>query len=223
MIDYKRQLTEQELQDGEHRDFIGGLWDEVGDLQFRFVVDQGLARGTNFLDIGCGCLRGGVRFIQYLDAGRYYGMDINESLLEAGYEQELLQCDLQKKMPRKNLIADPEFDFSRFGVQFGAAVAQSVFTHLPMNHIQLCLIELAKVLEPGGRLFATIFECPDEHPPEQPLVHKPGGVISSLARDPYHYRLADIRLLADASCWNVEYIGDWQHPRDQKMLCLIRK
>ena len=223
MIDYKRQMTEQELQDGEHRDFIGGLWDEVGDLQFRFILEQGLPRNANLLDIGCGCLRGGVRFIRYLDTARYYGMDINASLLDAGYEQELPRYKLQERLPRTNLVADAGFDFSRFAVKFETAIAQSVFTHLPMNDIQLCLIELAKVLEPGGRLFATVFECPDEHPPEQPLVHTPGGVVSYLARDPYHYRLADIRMLADPSCWSLEYIGDWQHPRDQKMLCLTRE
>lgn len=223
MIDYRRQLTQQERQKGEHREFIGGLWDEIGDLQFKFVVDQGLSKDTNFIDIGCGCLRGGVRFIQYLDKGGYYGLDVNASLLEAGYEQELPRYNLQGKLPRENLLADAEFNFSKFGVKFGMAIAQSVFTHLPMNHIRLCLIELAKVLEPGGRLFATIFECPQEHPPERQLVHTPGGIVSYIARDPYHYEVDTIRCIAEESYWNLEYIGEWRHPRGQKMLCLVRK
>jgi len=223
MNDYERQLNQQELQQGQHREFVGGLWDTIGELQFQFLLKQGLSKNGNLIDIGCGCLRGGVRLIKYLDKGRYYGIDINESLLDAGYDCELVKYQLQDRLPRENLLTDTEFAFWRFGVQFETAFAHSLFTHLSLNHIRLCLIELAKVLKPDGKFFATFFECQDPHPLEKELVHTPGNVITHLAADPYHYRLEDIYFVADMSCWEVRYIGNWNHPRNQKMLCLTRK
>ena len=42
-----------------HRGVVGGMWDEIGKLQFEFMVKQGLKSEHKFLDIGCGSLRGG--------------------------------------------------------------------------------------------------------------------------------------------------------------------
>ena len=43
-----------------HREYVGGLWDEMGKLQFDFMVSQGLSPEHTMLDIACGALRGGV-------------------------------------------------------------------------------------------------------------------------------------------------------------------
>ena len=54
-----------------HRDYVGAHWEELGSLQFRFMVDQGLLPHHVLVDIACGSLRGGVHFIPYLDPGNY--------------------------------------------------------------------------------------------------------------------------------------------------------
>ena len=46
-----------------HREQVGGLWDEIGALQIDFLRAQGLRPGDTLLDVGCGCLRGGVHFV----------------------------------------------------------------------------------------------------------------------------------------------------------------
>ena len=86
---YARELSSDEIDAGEHRELIGGLWDELGALQFDFMTAQGLRPDMKFLDLGCGCLRGGVRFIHYLEPGNYYGLDANASLLRSGREVDL--------------------------------------------------------------------------------------------------------------------------------------
>ena len=57
-----------------HRLFVGGvddfLWTRIGELQFDFLRAQGLRPNHVLFDIACGALRGGVHFINYLDAGR---------------------------------------------------------------------------------------------------------------------------------------------------------
>ncbi|HEY2200624.1 MAG TPA: hypothetical protein VGH56_01955, partial [Solirubrobacteraceae bacterium] len=57
-----------------HRAYIGGRWEEYGQLEFDFMVERGLRPEHVMLDIACGSLRAGVRLIPYLDAGNYLGI-----------------------------------------------------------------------------------------------------------------------------------------------------
>ena len=168
---YDRSLTVEEIRLGLHRDFVGGLWDELGRLQLEFLKRQGLQPTHSLLDVGCGALRGGVQFIDYLNPGLYYGVDINPSLIEAG-RYELERVGLMEKRPA--LLADDSFAVGRFGQRFDCAIAQSVFTHVPMNHIVQCLVKVRDVLRPGCEFFATFFEAP--HPaifgPLRPALNK---------------------------------------------------
>ena len=137
------------------REAVGGLWEVIGPLQFRFLLDEGLQPHHTLLDIGCGCLRGGVHYVGYLADGHYYGIEAACWLLEAGRD-ELARAGLGDR--RVHLLCRDDFDCSSFGTTFDFAIAQSLFTHLPWNSIQRCLAEAQKVLAPGGRLYATFFE-----------------------------------------------------------------
>ena len=72
-----------------HREYVGGMWEEIGRLQFDFLVQQGLKSTHCFLDIACGCLRGGINFIQYLEPGNYLGIEKESSLIDIGINTEL--------------------------------------------------------------------------------------------------------------------------------------
>jgi len=112
---------------GQHREVIGGLWDEIGQLQFEYLVREGLSPEDSLLDIGCGTLRGGVRFVSYLDAGNYFGFDFNESLIQAGYEKEIVPAGLADRLPREQLVSHQGFDLSAFGKQFRWLLAFSLY------------------------------------------------------------------------------------------------
>lgn len=150
--------------EGRHRDLVGGNWDALGTLQFEFLLAQGLLPNSYLLDIGAGCLRGGVRYAEYLAPGHYFGVDAHQSLLDAGYDIELAAAGLRHKVPRSNLLASESFEFELFNRRFDFAIAQSLFTHLPLNNIRLCLAKLAAVMAPGGKFFATFFERPADIP-----------------------------------------------------------
>ncbi len=202
---------------GEHRHSIGGMWDEIGKLQFDFVRDRGLSRDMAFLDVGCGCLRGGIHIAAYLDPGRYFGIDLSERLLNVGYTVELREHNLQHKVPRGNLRATDTFDVTPFGQAFDMALAVSVFSHLPLEHLTLCLTRLASSMTPGGRFFITYFDCPPDHDWNTPLRHTPGRKISLPDRDPFHYRGADLEHATLGLPWRLATHGPWNHPRDQWM------
>ena len=58
-------------------------WIKIGQMQFDYLIGHGLKPGDRMLEIGCGNLRAGRLFIDYLDAGNYYGIDISPDILLA--------------------------------------------------------------------------------------------------------------------------------------------
>lgn len=50
------------------------MWNEVGDLWIRVLVDQGLPPEHYLLNVNCGSLRS-VQYLGYLDEGHHYGVD----------------------------------------------------------------------------------------------------------------------------------------------------
>ena len=215
-IDYERPLPASYFERGGHRDRVGGQWDELGELQLRFMIEQGLEPTHRLLDVGCGALRAGRRFADYLEPGGYYGIDINEGMLDAGYEMELSD-DLRAKLPRDHLRATNRFDCD-FGVAFDFAIANSLFTHISLNHIRLCLYRVAKVTAPGGRFLASYFEAPRDHPVDEPR----GNGRLWTERNAFFYYRRDLRYAARGSPWELRYIGGWDHPRHQRMMEFTR-
>ncbi len=212
---YYRNLTKEEIAAGLHRDMIGALWEEVGKLQFEFLKQAGLQPEHTLLDIGCGSMRGGLWFVDYLNSGNYAGLDINASLIDAG-KFELEQAHLMDKKPA--LLVNNQFEFWRFERKFDYAIAVSVFTHLNFNYILGCLAEVKKVMGPNSKFYATFFEAPSAlYLPT--IRHIPGDAQTNYAKDPFHQSLEEFKWFAQISGLKVEYVGDWNHPRSQKFLC----
>jgi SAM-dependent methyltransferase len=204
-----------------HRELVGGLWDEIGSLQVAFLVRQGLRPSHTLLDVGCGCLRGGIHFVRYLDQGHYFGIDADQSLLDAGYDVELARAGLTGRLPRHHLRHSSSFDVSAFGVTFDYALAQSVFTHLGPPEIVRCLEAVSLVVRSGGTFFATFFEVPEGFAGDR-FRHDPGGVVTSATADPFHYRWSDMMGFANGLPWRAERVVDWAHPRAQRMVKFAR-
>jgi SAM-dependent methyltransferase len=212
-VDYVRDLTPEEIEHGAHRRRVGSRWDEMGRLQRDFLRDQGLEPGHRLLDVGCGALRGGVALVEYLEDGCYYGVDVNASLIEAGYDREL-PPHLRDRLPRENLRVTERFECD-FGVPFDYAIAHSLFTHVSLNHVRLCLYQVAKVMPVGGRFFATFFEAPEGFPLDGV---RPGRRGKWTERNPFFYYRGDLRWAAGFGPWEFRYVGRWGHPRGQRMV-----
>ena len=189
------------------------MWDEIGKLQFDFLVERGLRPDHYLLDIGCGSLRGGVHFIRYLGTGRYFGVEKEESLLEAGRSVELKRYTLEQKEPQ--LFKADDFDLSALPpeVEFDFMLAQSVFTHLTPELIELCVKRVTPRLREKGVFYATFDESPNE---------------KSYSRGPHKWRRDELRSchypfslfkdIAGRVGATVESIGEWGHPRRQQMM-----
>lgn len=216
---YDRQLTSEETGKGAHREFVGGLWDELGQLQFDFLVDAGLQTHHSLCDLGCGCFRGGIHFIKYLDSGNYYGVDINQSLLNAG-KTELEEAGLGNK--RIHTVLTETFDMSSFDTKMDFILSVSLFTHLPMSMILLCLRQVRQSLKPDGQYFTTYFNAPHSVYTKA-ITHEPGNITTHHNQDPYHYSLEEMQHAASESNLSVQEVLNWKHPRNQKMLVFTLK
>jgi len=216
--------TPEELRSPDwHRGIVGGLWDEIGRLQFEFLVGQGLRPEHYLLDIGCGSLRGGVHFIAYLEPGHYYGVDKSQELLEAGRRIELPRYGLVERAPL--LVEMEDFDFATLGRVFEYALAHSLFTHLPLNSIVRCVMNIDRVLVPGGRFYATFFENPKGKFHLGPILHPRADgpdLATYFDRDPYHYDVDTFRWICGGTRLRADYIGEWGHPRSQRMLVFTK-
>jgi len=199
-----------------HRKAIGGRWDEIGSLQFEFMVKRGLKPDSVFLDLGCGSLRGGVHFIDYLDKGKYHATEKEVLLIRAAHEVEIPRYNLQSKEPKIYQIDN--FNLSKIDkdVMFDFVLAQSVFTHILPEGIRRCLKLTGRRMKDGGEFYATFREG-DTIDKGKP--HRWRGKERGIAVYPFEM----FKEISSNTGFEVEYIGDWGHPREQKMLLFRRK
>jgi SAM-dependent methyltransferase len=188
-----------------HREYVGGMWDQIGKLQFNFMVEQGLRPAHCFLDIGCGCLRGGRYFIKYLDKGNYLGIDKENKLIEIGITKEVGDYVYKDKEPQ--FVVSDCFEFEKFSKKPQFSLAHSLFTHLNQPDIKLCLSNLRKFIDNKHVLFATFFEG-----------HSGKNVKISHSLKGFNYSRREMERFGYDEGWVSTYIGDWMHPRNQKMI-----
>ena len=198
----KELYKEKTYPQGNHRSFIGGLWEPLGRLQINMLKSYGLRPNHTLLDVGCGCFRLGVQAIPFLEEGNYYGIDIVESLIKDGIHKELREDLINNKKP--TFLVNGNFKFTKFHTSFDFIIAQSVFTHLPLDRVKDCLVSARSVLKPSGRFFATIFEAPSR---EMTTYCEPYYVDPSFYQD-----------MASDTGLKFKYIGEWNHPRKQKLI-----
>jgi SAM-dependent methyltransferase len=217
-----RAISRRMLPRAWYKAAVGGMWEKMGTLQFDFLQAQGLTPGHCFLDVGCGSLRGGLHFVRYLDRGHYFGIDASADLLEAG-RVELKRAGLEQKCPILVTMAD--FDLSLLHRTFDYALAQSVFTHLPLNSIMRCLANMEGALVEGGRFYATFFENPGGKLGLIPAIHhcEDCTLTTFYDRDPYHYDFGTFEFICQGTKLKAEQIGEWGHPRDQRMMAFVKK
>jgi SAM-dependent methyltransferase len=189
-----------------HREYVGGMWDEIGKLQFDFLVSRGLEPRHYLCDVACGSLRAGIHFIRYLEPGHYLGIEKEQMLIDSGISQELGRDLNESKRPQ--FVVSSAFEFEKFADRADFALAQSLFTHLPPPIIELCLRKLREWIAPDGTFFATYFESATSiDNPSDP--HDHGG---------FHYTRDEMLEFGERTGWRAEYIGDWNHPRRQVMV-----
>ena len=208
---------EMDVEGAPHRMASGGLWSETGIWQFEFLRQQGLEPGHYVLDVGCGSLAAAVHLLPFLDEGRYWGLERNGALIEAGAGIELPRVGVVPE--RGHFLINDTFELNGIPA-LDVAVASSVFACLPFNSVARCIASVVRKLKPSGRFYATWFENPDPASFE-PIVH-PNGVTTYPDREPYHYPFELVAQVCRAVGAAVDRLDDLTHPRGESILVISR-
>jgi cyclopropane fatty-acyl-phospholipid synthase-like methyltransferase len=131
-------------------------YDFMGATQFRLLTTLGLREHNSLLDFGCGSLRAGRLFISYLLPERYYGLEPNRWLVDAGIDEQIGRSMLKLKRP--TFLYHSDFSATRFGVTFDYILAQSIFSHSGREIIAKCFAEFKICLAPNGLVLATFLQ-----------------------------------------------------------------
>ena len=173
-------------------------WERIGEMQFRFLVQHGLKPEHTLLDIGCGTLRGGIRFIRYLHPGNYTGIDISPEAIKIA-KQSVKEEGLDELRPRLLLTMDSQLK-ELSGETFDFLLTYSVFSHLPPEEIEEIFQNIGKIMGEGSVFFFTF-------KPSDKLKRDKGRKVRFNFRYPFSYfqGLArehglDIELLEPPSC-----------------------
>jgi hypothetical protein len=97
-----------------------------------------------------------------------------------------------------------------------------VFTHLPLNTILRCVMNVEKVLAPGGKFLATFYENLAGKKNLDPI-RQSSQVTSYFDEDSFHYDYPTFEWIADGTTLAVEYLGDWGNPRNQKVVVFTKR
>jgi ubiquinone/menaquinone biosynthesis C-methylase UbiE len=176
-------------------------WLELGQAQFDFLVANGLEPTHRMLEIGCGNLRGGWRFIDHLEPGHYTGIDISPDVLFSA-QRTLVEFGLQDKLPRLTPVKDLTLAWLP-AEHFDVVHAHSVFSHCPMDVIAECFAHVGRVMTPKA-FFDFTFNSTEERPHQ-------------VLREDYYYRPEQLVELAAAHGFEAEPRPDWSGNAQAKM------
>src|ERR1700691_1066579 len=169
-------------------------WIKIGQMQFDYLLRHDLRPGMRMLEIGCGDLRAGRLFIDYLKAGDYYGVDISPEIIFAA-QRTIVSYGLEAKVPHMTLVRDLKLDFLPESY-FTVVNAHSVFSHCSANLISECLAGVRRVMAPDGFFDFTF---------DRVVAHE-----RHVLREDYYYRTETLTALAATHGFDAAFMDDWE-------------
>jgi hypothetical protein len=115
---------------------------------FRQLVGQGISPKDTLVDFGCGTLRIGRSFIEFLEPDRYIGMDIDERILEAGRSSLTAEL-IASKRPVLEVIS-PESLIRVAAKKPKWIFAKGVLQHIPPAELNEFFGNLAPIVHAGA-------------------------------------------------------------------------
>ena len=173
-------------------------WLELGERQFRYLIDHGLRPDHRMLEIGCGNLRAGWWFIDYLGVGAYTGVDISSEILTAA-GVTLTERNLHRKRPRLLWVDDMGFP-GLPDAAFDVVHAHSVFSHSPAEVVEAAFAGVRRVIAPGGFFDFTYNESAD-------------GRYWGALREDWFYPTVMLVEMAQRHGFTTVPMPDWMHPQ----------
>ena len=180
---------------------IEGFEEKMGGNQLDYVKKQGLKPDHSLLDYGCGYLRAGIHFIQYLESGHYTGLDLSKGRIAQG-ERFVAKFGLLGKKPR--LIASPHMDLAKLhGMTFDYIWAHGVLSHMPVEDIEFLIKNLPSLLGKDSMFLGNYTELAE-------------GEVRMATLRHFFFNRSVFERLCEKYGLRCEFLPDWEnsHPHE---------
>ncbi len=178
-----------------HRLAMKTAWEAIGPWAAAFLKRQGLGQDQFVLDLGCGSLPVARELLPVLPTSRYWGVDFDRTLYEAGVRVELAQAGVLSD--RGHFIVNDDFDLSGCTYAFDLALAHSLAHRVGAERFGRALSAAIGHLTEHGRLFVAV----------------PAG---------FEAHLAAVRAAAARAGLSCEPVADADHPTHETVYAIIR-
>jgi SAM-dependent methyltransferase len=148
-------LSDEDIVRGDYKNFFGGgplNWDTRGRFQLFFLESEGLSPESKLIDIGCGPIRGGIHFINFLKEGNYFGIDYNKSFIQAA-RMIVKDQGLQEKKPKLEVVSS--FNLPNAEKVFDYGIAFSVLNHCNERERRNFFEMMLSVMKIGGLFYVS--------------------------------------------------------------------
>ena len=154
LLDTTHRSTElsSELLTEDHHRIYGRPW-LVGRYYMELLYLLGLKSDDEIIEIGCGAGRLGARLINYLDSGKYFGIDNDIVGLQAFNSYEVFYWGCEKKSYK--LLHDSNFSLELFGVKPKWFLDFWVSAHLRENDKELLAKKVYNNSKVGSKYVVT--------------------------------------------------------------------
>lgn len=168
-------------------------WNNVGKMQFEYLLQQKMEPCNKFLDIGCGNLRAGIHIINYLDQGNYFGTDISKNVLLSANEN-IAAYGLEGKLPHIYITQGANLNFLP-KEYFDIIHAHSVFSHLDTPSFIALLKACHSLLKADGYFDLTFKE----------------GRVGGYMKEDFYYTKQNVVDICSVSGYSVTFPEDWTY------------
>jgi len=125
-----------------------------GTAQLAILIYHGCKPSDTVFELGCGALIAGYPIMQYLDIGKYFGIEPNKWLVEDSLKIPQVKEVASQKKPR--IAHNAEFDGSAFKTKFDYIIGHSIFSHAAHWQWPLFLKNIEACVKPGTKILVSL-------------------------------------------------------------------
>ncbi len=156
----------------------------------------GSLQGKFFADIGCGDMPLAYCQEEIGRPSKYFATDLSVEAIYSGLNSlHRSGIDTSNIVP----VSGPYFDFDLIpDSSLDAAFSNSLFSHLSLNTILICLKNLSPKMAPHARYLSSMIILPEGIDSLQYEWKMKHGANSHAAKDPFHYEFLEFRKIVDS-------------------------